>query len=1011
MEHNKKRAPLWEFFVNHSQFTLVVMITLLFLGLLAMFQLPRESNPEVDIPVAVITTVFPGGSAVDVEELVTNILEDKALTLEDVKLVTSTSRESVSSVVVEYDASADSERRIQDLKDAVDEVVPDLPEDANDPRVIKIRFSDAAIYTLAMSGPYTTEELKTYADVISDELERIPGLSSVSISGAQEDEVLVLVDRAKLDAYNLSLADVSGSISRANTDIPTGSITTGDVTYPIRLSGQLDTPEDVENIPVAVRLNAPILVRDVGTVVLGKSERVTESSLSIEGSIPEPSLTLNIFKQSGGNIVRVVDSVEEKVAELKAEYLPSDISFEVIQDQAQYVREDLANLIRSGLATVILVSLLLFIALGWREAILAALSIPFSFTIAFIFMQTAGSSINFLSLFSLILALGILIDSAIVIVEGMHRYTSRGLSSHEAAIQAIRDFHTPLIAGTLTTVFAFLPMLLMSGILGQFVKHIPITVTFVLLGSLLVALGFTTTAGAHWFKLRTSTSQTQKMREKIFGSLRKRYKDFLSDTLQSKARKRSIALFIVTGFILSLSLPISGLLRVNMFPANDQQFVFVDLSLPTGTPLAVTHSTLESAALLVADDPAVRSVSINSGSSAPTDNDGGGQGTHVGHLFINLKPASERDIKSTDFIQQYQNLYNTTINADISVGQVGEGPPSGAPIDVRISGQNLDILESIAQQIETLLANTPGTREVGSTVEETTGEFVLTIDRERAALYGLSTIQIAQELRNAVTGTEATVLRNGGDETPVMVRYALGTRTDQIAGEPLRTDFPTIQNITIEGPTGNVAIGQVTTASFGGARPSINHRNGDRILRVTSNVTTDSSAREVFQSVDSAIKSLDIPDGYDVQFGGETEDLEQSYTDLFRAMFLAVFLIAGLLVLQFGSFRQPLFVLTTIPFAFIGVFPGLVLVGQPLSFPGIIGVVALVGIVVNNAIILIDRTNRARRSGEQIFEAVLHATTSRLEPILLTTITTVVGMLPITLSNPLWGPLGYAIIF
>jgi HAE1 family hydrophobic/amphiphilic exporter-1 len=1020
------RKDFWEFFIYHRRFTIIIVIAALLLGIFSIIQIPKESNPEVDVPIALVTTIFPGASAGEVEELVTDILEDRILSLEDLEEVTSTSGEGISVIAIQFDARVNSDEKVDELKDKVDEIIINLPDEAEDPIVKKIRFSDEPILSLSLSGPFQVPQLKQFAEELEEDIESIFGVSKVDVFGGQEREIQVIVDKPQLDAIGLSISQVTNAIRLANADIPTGAIETGGVRYSLRLTGRVLSAEEVKRIPVAAVNNTPIFVGDVAQVIDGYSEKTTISRLGLNSSEPLPAVSLSIFKTSGGNILDVVDNTFRIIKEAKLEYLPGTVNVESIRNDAEFIRDDLGTLVKSGIGTVIIVFILLWLFLGLREALLAGIAIPLSFLITFIFLSAIGSTINFLTLFSLILALGILIDSSIVIVEGMHRYIISGRTPKEAAVSTVRDFKMPLIAGTLTTVFAFVPMLLMSGILGEFVKHIPITVTIVLLSSLFVALGVVTTLGVSWLKLKTSESTVYRQKETFFARLCRKFFNFcgkfraferiefrygkvLLALLRSKKHQRILTVVVTLAFIFSLALPITGALEVNMFPAEDFDFFFIDISLPVGAPLEETSEVSKEVEEILANDPRVKSFAVTIGAGSMVDDTSTlGPASHLANAFVNLN--EERKDSSLDIIEQYQNEFNKKINADVSVIQLGSGPPSGAPVEIAITGPSLETLEALAKRFETFLEEIPGARNIKTTIQEPTGEFLINIDRAKAQLFGINTIQLAQVLRNAVSGTVATEVRREGEEIDVLVKYALSPRFIN-EGKTNITDINSIEALTIATPRGSIPLSEFTTIKLGGGRPAIQHKDGDRIMRVTSETKKDVSAQSVFASVAQKMKTINIPSKYEVKLGGEQEDIEQSYSDMFRAMILAIFLIAGALVLQFNSFRQPLFIMATIPLAFIGVFSGLVFMDLPLSFPGIIGVVALVGIVVNNAIILISRINENRFKNMLITESVIEASKSRLQPIVLTTITTVVGILPVTLSSELWGPLGFSIIF
>lgn len=1005
---------IWEFLISHRRFTAIILAAIVILGFFSMVILPKESNPEVNIPVGVVTTFFPGASATDVEELVTDVIEDKVLSLDEVTVVTSTSRESVSSVVVEFDPSADSDKKIQDLKEKVDEAEVDLPDEAEEPVVQKVRFEDAPFFVFSLGGPYDVAQLKYFAEILEDEIERISGVSKVEVTGGQEREFQVVVDKKKLDLFGLSIGEVTSAISRANADIPTGSIETAGSQYNIRLAGRIFTREDVESVPVAQRGGAPVYVNDVATVIDGFSERSTISRLSIDAEPSLPSVTLSVFKSTGGDIVRITDAAQEEIEAAKNTFLPDNVIIEEVQNDAKFIREDITNLSISGVQTIIIVTLLLLLFLGWREALLAGVAIPLSFLITFIGLTAVGSSINFLSLFSLILALGILIDGAVVITEGMYQNINKGMSGYKAAIATVRDFKLPLISGTLTTVFAFVPMLLMGGILGEFVKHIPITVTIVLVSSLFVALGLITSLGVGFLKSKKEEKEVRYLStvlsytSSLFVSLRKWYEERLRALLSEKRLQKRLKWALTAAFVFSLSLPVVGALPVNMFPPDDFELVFIDLELPVGTPLEETDRQIQKVEELLLGDDRIKSFAVTTGAASVFSEKGNAE--HFANILINL--ADERDESSLDIVDQYQSLYNTELSdLRVNVSQPNGGPPTGAPVEIVITGRELETLEDLAREYENLLNDIPGTRNVNSTVQDAIGEFEIELDRAKAQLYGVSTIEVAQVLRNAVSGTDATVIRKSGEEIDVLVKLDLGDNREE-TGKTNITDINSIKSLTVATRGGALSLGTIADIKLTGGRPDIQHKNGRRTVRVTSYTSQGTEAAQIFAKVAEAQDTITVPEGYFVSLGGEREDIQESYNDMFRAMILAVFLIASAMVLQFNSFRQPVFILMTIPLAFIGVFPGLVLVGKPLSFPGIIGVVALTGIVVNNAIILIDKINKNREVGKMTkLEAVVEAGTSRLRPVVLTTITTIVGIFPITLSNELWGPLGYAIIF
>jgi HAE1 family hydrophobic/amphiphilic exporter-1 len=1002
---------IWNFFVDNHRFTFIVIAALVLAGLYAITSLPKESDPEVDIPIAVVTTVFPGASPLDVEELVTNILEDEISSISGIDDINSTSRSGVSSIVVEFGVDTERDDVIKDLKDAVDSAVRELPKDAEDPTVTEVTVSDSAFLQIALGGEFSLQELTGFAEQIEAAAEGVNGVSDIQVLGGQTSEIQVIVDKALLDGFGISIGQVTRAISSANSDIPVGSIETGGENFNIRLAGRLQDVSDIANVPVGAIEGSVILVSDIASIQSGFTVQNSLSRLSIDNDTAIPAVTLLVYKASGGDITKISRSVKDLMQTVVDE-LPSGVETHVIIDMSEYVQDDLTSLSRNGLATVIIVFLLLLAFLGLREAVMASLAIPLSFLMAFVALLFLDLSINFMTLFSLILALGILVDSAIVINQAMHARISTGEEPFAAAKKVIDEFQWPLIAGTLTTVFAFIPMLLTSGIIGEYIKSIPITVSSVLISSLFVALAISTTLSAVFsarFAKDRKPSRTQVYFREQVTALKVRYERVIRRLMNEKKARSILTKGIIVALIFSYALPVIGALDINMFPTSDEPTFAIDIELPVGTPLEKTALLMTEIETILHADPYIISYVANVGQLSSAGSTASAGNEHTANIVIGL--VEKNRPASIDMVEDYQGIFDNTVpNATIDVSQGNFGPPSEAPVVVTILGNDLDTLDAIGVQFEDVLNSIEGTRNVKSSVVETNGEFVIHVDRAAAQRVGLSTTDVALALRTAINGSEATSLNVAGDDVPVTVRYGLSP--DAVTTNVFdKTSLETIRSLTLATPSGDIPVASVADIRFENSRLSIQRQDGNRIAKVTSFTESGTSAATVFEAVQGKLDSMDIPTGYEIKLGGENEDINQSFTDLFTAMILSVFLIASLMVLQFNSFKQMGIILMSIPLALIGVFPGLALLGLPLSFPGIIGIVALVGIVVNNAIILIDTINNKRKAGLSKQEAIVEAGKARLEPILLTTITTVFGLLPLAITEEVWRSLGFAIIF
>lgn len=1006
---------IWYFFIEHFRFTYIVLLTILLLGAAAIYSMPKESNPEVIVPVGVVTTIYPGASALDVEELVTSEIEEEIDELDDLDTYTSTSSEGVSSIVVNFLASSDIDDRIRALKDAVDDALVDLPEDVERPFVNQISFEDEPIMILSFTVDADDRELKIISETIQDELETITGVSEAKVVGTRDREIQITVDQSQLELYELSLNDVVNAIQRQDAQLPVGSIEQNNRSYTVRFEGGLkDELSSLSTVPVTSIGDQPLLLKDVAKVTDGFERRSTISRLSQNGSPAMQSLSIEIFKESGDDIITLVDAVEVKLDEM-ANTVLQGAEIVVNYNEGDIIKTDLSNLINSGLQTIIIVFLILMYFLGFREASLAGLSIPITFIMSFIGLSALGYTINFLTLFALILSLGILVDATIVIVEGMHYHTSIGKTPKEAAKATIDEFQWPVIAGIMTSVSAFIPMMFASGVVGQFIRTIPVTVITVLLSSLFVAMAIIPVIGTRLLKEKEAVhgGSENKVVAKVdfIQRFADRYIKWLGNFLEHQKHQRLFFTGLAAAFIASVSLPFIGVLNAVLFPAFDDDRFFIDLEAPVGTVLEETDKVTKQVEEMLYQDQEVVAFITSVGSAGGQSTGGSQTSSHIARFTVNLTDQDDRDITSYEIVDNYRNQLAGITGADITVRQNDAGPPTGAPVEITFVGANIDVLDDLVERGMEVLRSTEGATGVEKSTDEAPLEFAFSIDRARAAQFGVTPSEIAGAIRTAVFGTTATSLKIDGEDIDVVVQLNLNRQNDGDPHKTQQTSITQLEQFMIPTQKGRIPLASVLTTRIQSGTNAVQHEDGERVSKITSYVKPDYTTQEVIQSFQEKEDELELPAGYRVEFGGESEDVNQSFADLFSAMIIAVFLIAAILVLQFNSFRQPMFIMASLPFALIGVLPGLTITQQPLSFPAFIGIVALVGIVVNDAIILIDQVNVNRREGMDRLKAVVSGAASRLQPIILTTMTTVMGILPLTLSDPTWGPLGFSVIF
>ncbi len=999
-------TKFWTFFLDRHHFTILLSIVLVFGGFIAVLAIPKESSPEIQIPLGIVTTILPGASSEDVERLITDKIEDRVLGIERVSKVTSSSGNGVSSVSVEFEASADIDKSIQLLKDEVEKVRGELPSEAEDPIVSDVNFADQPIMIASISGDFSPAELTALGQSVEDELERLPGINEVNLSGVREREVQVIVRQERLRQYNLSLSDVTMALASAGAGAPAGSITVDGVSYAVRLEAGIMSSEDVRNVFIPGPGGAPVRIADIADVVDGLADPATFSRVSVAGEPSSPALTLSVFKSRGGNIVDTGNSVKAKLKELEGSTLAGTKTV-ISYDAAKDVEHDLAELSRVGMETVALVMIMLLLTLGWRESIAAALSIPLSFLIAFMGIYASGNTINFISLFSLILAIGILVDTGIVVVEAIHtRYIASG-DKYQAAVAALREYALPLIAGTLTTIAVFVPLFFLSGIVGKFVASIPFTVIFVLFASLFVALGliplFTT------YIIRPKQSAVESKQEQYNEAAKRWYEQFLRTFLDDAKRANRFIWLMVGLFVVALILPMVGAVKVVFFPGENMDLAYIEIQKPQGSTLASTDLAVREVEERLYNDDRIASF-VSEVGAASAFGGTGGTGSRQANITLNLD--EDRKQSSAEVVADLREQLADITSARITVFEPAGGPPSGSPILLTFTGDDLSDLSETAERAALILSDMPGVVNVTTSTRDDAPEFVVTLDRAKAASLGVSPAAVAGTLRGALYSTEAASIRSGDDDIEIRTKLALNPAyTDP--SETTTTSIEAVRALQVPGVNGSVPLSSIATIDYRQAESVVRHEDGKRVATVSSDVAAGGNAFQVAADFQKKIEAETLPEGVALKVGGESEDVNKSFAEMGIALLAGAALMLCILVLEFNSFRHSFYLLSIIPLSLVGVFVGLMITGSPLSFPSMLGIIALAGVIINHAIILMDSIARIGREhpGMPLEEVVVEAASSRFRPIILTTVVTVVGMIPLSFASEMWGPLAFSIMF
>jgi len=1002
--------PLWRFFIEKRQFTILVIVGLVIVGSTAMLLMTKESTPEVQIPVGGVTVVLPGASPEDVERLVTNKMEENLANLPDLSKLTSSSRESVSVVVAEFNASADIQKSIQKLKDEVDKAVPDLPAEAKTPIVTEVNFVDQPIQLISVSADLPPAQFAELAEDVKRELQTVKGVSRVEISGVRDREIQVVVRKEEIARLGISLQQVVSAIAASNASLPIGSITVNNISYSIAFRGSLDSVADIGSVAVLNVGGQVVYLRDIAEVSDGVKKATSYSRISLGGEPSRQAMTLSILKVRGADITTVTKAVKLKLGDLQKGLLQgSDVV--ISYDAGDEVQKNLSELTQTGLETVVLVMLALFITIGWREAVVAGLSIPLSFLMAFIGLLYSGNTLNIVSLFSLILAIGILVDSGIVIVEAIHTRTRIYGDKKRAALESLREYGWPLMGGTIATVAFFVPLFFISGIVGKFIASIPFTLVFVLLASIFVALGLVPTLAN--MMAAKEESALMKRQEEYAERARVWYATRLKAFLENRRAQNRFLLLMVAGFIGALALPITGLLGVSFFPQTDGDFLYVNIEMPQGTDLNRTDFAARTVEEKLFGDTRFSSLITTVGALSMFSSSDGtvAADTRFANITVNL--VKDRPQTSTEILADVKDMLADVRIAEIRVGEPSGGPPVGAAVLIKFLGKDRVALNNTLVKAREILERTPGATTVNSSNKYDGTQFVLSIDRGKLAFVGLSPAAVASVLRTAVSGVTATSLTGGEKNVDIVV--SLNLNADAVdPHESSYTSIESLRQVPLITPSGQtVLLGSLVSESVAPSDSTIAHENRERVATLTSDVLPGYSAAQVLAAFNREFTSADMEEGVRMSVGGENEETNKSFMEMGYALVAGIILTFVILVLAFDSFRFAGYLLLLVPLSLIGVFGGLALTLQPLSFPSMMGVIALAGVIINHAIILMDAIIQRlkQRGGKKFIDILTEAATTRLRPIFLTTITTVVGMVPLILAAGLFGPLALAILF
>jgi len=977
---------LADFSVNKPVTILMIALIIVVLGGLFFTKLGLDLLPEIEYPVISVVTTYPGVSSEDIEEILTKPIEDAVSTVSDIKSIKSFSQEGLSAVMVEFNWGTNVDSAAQDVRDKLDLIQDFLPSDADKPLVVKLDVGAMPIlgYGVTSENLDTLKLRHLLEDNIKDKLERLEGVASVQIMGGRQREILVSLDKALLESYGLTQSQIIQTLRGENINISGGHIVEGIQEFTLRTIGEYKNLEEIKNTVLFVKTGVPIYLKDVAEIIdTYKEER------SYSRTNKKESVLLLVNKQSGSNTNEVADRVIKELPELRKN-LPSGIEFNLVFDQSRIIKKATGSVVQSGFIGGLLAALLIFLFLrNWRPTFAIITAIPLSLLTTFIPLYLAGYTLNIMTLGGLALGIGMMVDSAIVVIENIYRHLEQGKERKEAAKVGASEVGMAITASTLTTIAVFFPLTLGGGIAGQISRGLALTVSFALAASLFVALTVVPMIASKIFKKRTAEEYRKVSGSQRFEKIQNYYKKILIWALEH--RKKTI---LITVGLLLLTFCLIPFIGAEFMPLGDRPMLILQLKMPVGTSLEETNKVvgqIEDVILELKDvDSASSFGGLVEGGKMDVGMGFGSAGVNEATIMIKLKDKKDRQLSS----QEIQGIIRKNLpkikGAEISFMDMSQQMfGTGNPIEIKVFGKDLSQLKKIGYKTAKKISQIEGVSDVETSLAEGKPEIAIKIDREKAAHLGLSVGQIGATIKNSMQGVVATKLRQAGEEIDIRVRYS----------PEYRQNIEDIKRLTIFSSLGSpVLLGQVAEISKEQGPLKIDREDQSRVVLVTAN-TVDRDVGSIVKDIKKELADQSLPAGYFIEYGGSYKQMQDSFKTLSGALILAILLVYMVMASQFESLIYPSIVMFEIPLAFIGIGLALFITGQTLSLPSFMGIIMLAGIVVNNAIVLIDYVNQLRKKGMDMFSALIEGGTTRLRPILITSLTTMFGMLPMALAQ------------
>ncbi|MBF4692730.1 efflux RND transporter permease subunit [Fusibacter ferrireducens] len=1024
-------------FINQFQLSMLLMIMIISIGVVGLISLPKESLPEIVFPAITIQTVYPGASPEDVERLVTEKIEKKVKDFEDIDTIESDSTFGFSVITVSFKESVNIENKKIEVDNALREI--EFSEGVLTPKSVIFKTSEIPLMNISVNGDYDVETLTQIAENLKNELESIKGVDSIDLFGTTVKEVHIITDENKMLTYNITLSDIKNAIKSSNISLPVGDSELNGVRYTLRVDESFKALDEIKDVVVVGRSGQQIFIKDLAKVSFGVApvSVINKTFIRDQMTRSQNSIFMKVNRKVNSDVLGTSEAIENKIQDLKGISYPEDAVIYISDNMARRVGDDLANIQSSALSGLIVVIIVLFLFIGIRESLIVSITIPLSLLGTLGLLNLFGITFNTFAILGLIVALGLLVDNSIIVMENIDRIKKLGFNRKEAAFLGTNQVGFPIVSATLTTLAAFFPLVILPGILGAFVSTIPLTIMITLTVSLFVSLVITPSIASRllknqkhhsigkikWLKNSAAILLVAGLSYYAFSVAGNRllalvmmavFTGFMAlkiitigdegfeDTRVTRfygtivawivyKKRRSFLVLFVGGLLLVMSVSAfgTGLLKVSFFPKNEPDTLEILVDTPGGTTLSQNEQIASEIEEMLLEHEAVKSYNVTVG------------GNEID--FVKFSVAIDNSLRSGyEILEGLQEQTAKVSGAEISINGIAAGPPVGKPIVLKVEGENLEDTYKFSNEVSDYLRNLEGVYNIDASVTVGVPQIKIGINKLKATQLGTNVSTVALQLRGELGGVEATTMRINEDEVDVIIKRD----SNEI------DDLGTLKSLFIATQNGMmVPLRSISDIQIEEGISNISREDGKRVITVSADLKTGYNSSDITNTIKRHFDESKLPKGIRIIYSGDSEGIQENFGYLFQSMILAVFLVFIILTVQFQSIIQPFVILSTIPMSIIGVIWGLILTGNDFGFYAFMGLVALVGIAVNDAIVLIDYMNYLRKEGATLKEAIKEAGLTRFNPVLATTLTTISGVLPLAFKEAYYAQFSFALIF